>query len=274
MEEKKVFISYSQKDSLFAERLTNRLFEEGIEIWYDKIDINPGENWQERINDGINKASILLFIISNDSLKSTWTTYEARNFISKGKKIIPLLIGDVNTETIPHFLSKLQYIDFKGTFNTAFDKLIKALGKENVFKSNNKTNPVSKNKGYVFINYCKEDRDFLVGLKEFLKVNNYAYWEYTESKRDYHRYLFLDIEDAILNAVATLSVLSESWKQSKWALREYFFSEEIKKPIFLLKAKPTPPILVIAGLPFIDFTSNPTDGFLELKSELQRKNFN
>jgi hypothetical protein len=266
---KKVYISYSQKDSLFVEVLTSRLAESGINIWYDKSEINPGENWQERINEGIKNAKVLLFIISKDSIKSVWTAYEAKKFISQGRKVIPLIKDDV--EEIPAFISQIQYIDFRNNFEYGFDLLMNALVKENIPKSFNVAKPIQKNKGYVFLSYCNEDSDFTSELKDFLKTNSYGFWDYKVSKIDYHRHLFFELEDKIINAVATLSILSEFWKQSKWSLKEYFFSEEVGTPIILLKAKTIPPTLVISGLPFIDFTIDKLDGFEKLKGELQRK---
>ena len=74
----------------------------------------------------------------------------------------------------------------------------------------------------------------------------------------------------IKEAAATLSVLSEAWKRSQWALKEYFFSEETGTPVFLLKAKTLGPTLAIAGMPYIDFTSDDR-GFEKLHRELRRK---
>lgn len=81
----------------------------------------------------------------------------------------------------------------------------------------------------------------------------------------------LELEGVIIDAAATLSVLSEDWKRSRWTVREYFFSEEVKTPVFLLKAKEMSPTLAIAGLTFIDFTKSNEDGYKKLDRELKRK---
>jgi hypothetical protein len=74
----------------------------------------------------------------------------------------------------------------------------------------------------------------------------------------------------ISGAVATVSVLSEAWKVSTWSLRELFFSQEIGKPVFLLKAKPISPTLAISGFPYIDFTKSRQQAFVRLAKELER----
>lgn len=105
----------------------------------------------------------------------------------------------------------------------------------------------------------------------FLKEHGYAYWDYEESDRDYHSQFFLELESVIIEASATLSVLSESWKRSPWALKEFFFSQEVDTPVFLLKAKALGPTLAIAGMTYIDFNKDTNKGYQKLHKELKRK---
>ena len=125
-------------------------------------------------------------------------------------------------------------------------------------------------KGYVFLSYAEEDADFLTKLRAFFGERGYAYWEFETSDRDYQKRIDLELEGVISSAVATVSVLSEAWKASTWSLRELFFSQEIGKPVFLLKAKPISPTLAIAGFPYIDFTKNGQQAFTRLAKELER----
>ncbi len=105
----------------------------------------------------------------------------------------------------------------------------------------------------------------------FLERRGYGFWDYAKSDRDYHTQLFLELEMAIKEASAVLSILSPHWKRSKWTIREYLYAEEIGSPIFLLKAKEMEPTLVIAGIPYIDFVGNTESGLLKLDKELNRK---
>jgi hypothetical protein len=56
-----------------------------------------------------------------------------------------------------------------------------------------------------------------------------------------------------------------------WAPREYFFSQEVGTPVFLLRAKPIAPTLAIAGYPYIDFIADLARGYEKLERELKRK---
>jgi len=125
-------------------------------------------------------------------------------------------------------------------------------------------------KGYVFLRYAEEGADFLAKLRALFGERGYAYWEFESSDRDYQKRIDLELEGVISSAVATVSVLSEAWKASTWSLRELFFSQEIGKPVFLLKAKPISPTLAIAGFPYIDFTKDNLEAFSRLAKELTR----
>jgi hypothetical protein len=180
------------------------------------------------------------------------------------------MLEETDYEDIPENIRDLQWIDFSSSFSKGMSTLLKALqdtprSKEIIQK------PKTKSKGYAFISYAEEDTDFVKPLKEFLKNRGYAFWDYQESDRDYHKQLFLELEGVIIEASTTLSVLSESWKKSPWTVKEYFFSEEVNTPVFLLKAKQMSPTLAIAGMPYIDFTNNTQKGYQKLDKELKRK---
>ena len=45
----KVFISYSSKDEALATKIVESLEEAGLDAWYKKREILPGDNWAEKI---------------------------------------------------------------------------------------------------------------------------------------------------------------------------------------------------------------------------------
>ena len=108
-------------------------------------------------------------------------------------------------------------------------------------------------------------------MRDFLEDRGYAYWDYQDSERNYQTQLPSELEGVMLNAAATICVLSPAWKESKWTQRELAFSEEIGVPVFLAKAREIGPTLAIAGKLYIDFTLNEEAGFAKLDNELRRK---
>jgi hypothetical protein len=265
-----VFISYSQKDKDFVERLKSNLQMAGLRVWMDVEQIAAGSNWQKAIEHGLEQASVLLYVSSMHSIDSLWIAREIEAYRSSERKVIPIVIDDVGARNMPSELAKIQWVDFRQDYAVAFDSLkaglIAIVGEGEAIKARPK-----KIKGYVFLSYAEEDSEFLVKLRRFLKDHGYAYWDYEESDRDYQAQLFLELEGVISEAAASLSILSPSWKRSQWTVKEYLFSEEINTPVFLLKAKELGPTIVIAGMPYIDFTKDTQRGFEKLARELQRK---
>src|SRR5919199_577109 len=86
------FISYGRADSLaFGRKLYARLKEQGLNIWFDQNDIPLGVDFQNQIDDGIEKADNFLFIIAPHSINSPYCGKEIELAIRRNKRIIPLL---------------------------------------------------------------------------------------------------------------------------------------------------------------------------------------
>ena len=86
------FISYGRADSLgFGRKLYERLRQEGLNIWFDQNDIPLGVDFQNQIDDGIEKADNFLFIIAPHSINSPYCAKEIELAIRRNKRIIPLL---------------------------------------------------------------------------------------------------------------------------------------------------------------------------------------
>ena len=265
-----VFISYSRRDKEFVERLGSDLRAMGFTPWLDVENITPGSNWQAAIVEAVGSAAAFIYVISREALRSAFMSTELAHFAARGKPVIPVIIEDVDVAELPPALAALQWADFRDAYESGMASLARALSA--VPRADNPVPAVRpQSKGYVFLSYAEEDADFAGELKVFLRDHGYAYWDYEESDRDYHCQLFLELEGVILEAAATLSVLSESWKRSEWAVKEFFFSQEAGIPVFLLRAKRMGPTLAVAGLMFVDFTVDRSDGFKKLDRELARK---
>jgi hypothetical protein len=268
-----VFVSYSRRDADFVSRLTDDLHRFGIQVWRDVEQISAGADWQEVIGQAVKGANVQLFVASSNSLSSEWIRHELAAFLSQAKPVIPIVLDEAGAASLPLELRQIQWVDFRGGYDQhkvkSLASSLLALGIPK--QSRPIAPPGKKSEGYVFISYAEEDADFVAELKGFLAARNYAYWDYDESARNYHTQFFRELEGVIQEAVATLSVLSEAWKLSRWTIREYFFSEDAGIPVFLLRAKPLGPTLAIAGTPYIDFVGDRARGFEKLEKELRRK---
>jgi len=266
-----VFISYARHDSHKVDKIVSFLEAKGIRIWRDTNQIQPGQDWSAAIGKALEKASVFVFVSSVNSAHSEWMRDELGAVVSRSDRlIIPVILDEKGASSLPLYLSTRQWIDLRSEEEQNLINLYEAIARvvRPSFESQ-KSGAITK--GYVFISYSVDDREFLEGLKKILFLNKYGYWDFHESKRDYQTQFHLELEGIIRESSAVLCVISPSWKRSRWAPREYLFSEDIRKPIFLLKAKPLEPTLLIAGSSFIDFTENSEHGYDELNRELQAR---
>src|SRR6187401_1891858 len=98
---KQLFISYSRKDTEFTRHLTERFEADGLEAWVDWQDIPPSIDWMKEIQKGIEDANVFVYLISPDSISSTVCIQELQHAVLNGKRIIPIIIRDIDVRLVP-----------------------------------------------------------------------------------------------------------------------------------------------------------------------------
>ncbi|TAF04281.1 MAG: TIR domain-containing protein [Nostocales cyanobacterium] len=107
-----VFLSYSEKERSFMEKLAKTLMRESFTVWTNKTDIKSGADFVEAIYRGIEEADNFVILMSRASLASEYCQQEYSSALSLNKRIIPLLIEDIDVNLIPSELASLQFINF------------------------------------------------------------------------------------------------------------------------------------------------------------------
>jgi len=125
----KVFLSYSRKDSAFAQELLAALELLGFDAYLDKEDIAPGEPWEERLGNLISLADTVVFVISPNSLSSKHCTWEVEQTARAAKRLVPVILTPVADADVPERLRKLNYVFFNQgqSFSKGLGELARAL---------------------------------------------------------------------------------------------------------------------------------------------------
>ena len=125
----KVFISYSRRDQAFADDLACGLRACGLEPYLDKLDIAPGEAWEQRLGGLILQADSVVFVLSPDFLSSTHCTWESDEAQRLAKRLVPVIWRPVEGAAVPAPLRPLNYIFFSGesSFAKGLEDLARAL---------------------------------------------------------------------------------------------------------------------------------------------------
>jgi len=124
-----LFISYSRRDAEFARKLTKAFEGQNLDFWIDWEGIPPTVDWWQEIEKGIEEADIFVFLLSPDSVKSKVCRQEIEHAGRNGKRLIPLVVRDIEADESPSELGHLNWIFVRETddFDIAFDKLITAI---------------------------------------------------------------------------------------------------------------------------------------------------
>lgn len=113
---KDVFISYSSEDYSFVSRINDGLRQRGLDTFFDKSDLQPGENWLNQLNEKLALSRVTVIFFTRRALESPWVRFESqkalkRVVLDKTRHVIPVLLEDVKASELPHFLELQQALD-------------------------------------------------------------------------------------------------------------------------------------------------------------------
>ncbi|MFL6334657.1 MAG: COR domain-containing protein [Pyrinomonadaceae bacterium] len=112
----RVFISYSHRDEPFRKELETHLKilqQRGlIDVWSDR-DIDAGDDWRQRIDDNLERADIVLLLVSADFNASDYCRErEMRRALEREQSgealVVPVIVRDANLSGAPY--ARLQYL--------------------------------------------------------------------------------------------------------------------------------------------------------------------
>ena len=104
----KLFVSYSRKDSVIAHKLIEAFKSIEQDVWVDWESIPPAVDWLEQIFRGIETADAFIFIVSPDSIASEVCNVEIGRAALNNKRIIPIVIRDVNPKDSNEIIRKIK----------------------------------------------------------------------------------------------------------------------------------------------------------------------
>jgi SAM-dependent methyltransferase len=102
-----VFISYSRQDGDAAARLASALVSAGVDVWFDRQAIRPGDPWTQVILRGIQNCSLFIPIVSANTQREDrsrayfWREWNTADDLALGMKpgevfILPVVIDDTD----------------------------------------------------------------------------------------------------------------------------------------------------------------------------------
>ena len=99
-----VFISYSHKDLVFADRLAPVIEAAGYEVLLDRHDLHYGAKWKDELSDFVRQAEIIVFVVSPNSVSSQYCMSELDQARNLNKRIISIVLRQVPPEKLPEYI--------------------------------------------------------------------------------------------------------------------------------------------------------------------------
>lgn len=117
----KIFISHSYKDKKVAKILTKELSGLGYNTCDLYQDISSGIEVNKVVKNALDESNVVIALVSSNWLDSQNSLIEFGYARAKGKKIIPVLIDDINT--MPIEIGGLKNIKWKDFDKNIFNKV-------------------------------------------------------------------------------------------------------------------------------------------------------
>lgn len=106
------YICFSYQDGrVYAERLIQELLKYSVQVLTPKVEISPGSRWVDALQDILNRADVMIFVVTPDALNSKWVSDEVQYFEKRKGRIIPIVFGDtISLISVPIFLNDIQWL--------------------------------------------------------------------------------------------------------------------------------------------------------------------
>ncbi len=132
MQAPKVFLSHASEDKQrFVVSFATALRERGIDVWFDKWEILPGDSLVDKLfEEGLKEAEAVLIVISAVSITKPWVRKELNaavvNQITRQTKVIPVVLDNAE---VPEALRSLVWepIPDLNDYGAQLDRVVDAI---------------------------------------------------------------------------------------------------------------------------------------------------
>jgi formylglycine-generating enzyme required for sulfatase activity len=115
----KIFLSYASGDRSLAEPILFALRAQDHEVFFDRSDLPPGEEFHARIRQAIEASDLLIFLMSPDSVgedKYTLSELEIaqKRWAHPAGKVLPVMLRPIALDAVPAYLKAVTILDPAG----------------------------------------------------------------------------------------------------------------------------------------------------------------
>jgi formylglycine-generating enzyme required for sulfatase activity len=120
----RVFLSYSSQDRASVEPIYWALRAQRHKVFFDRTDLPPGEEYDIRIRQAIERSHLFVFLASSESLEPGSYTLTELGIAQKiwqhpNGKLLPVLLHPVGLERIPAYVKSVTLLEPEGNVPAA-----------------------------------------------------------------------------------------------------------------------------------------------------------
>lgn len=112
----KVFICYSRTDTDVTDQVVERLMSKGFEVLIDRRNLAFGRKWLRELGGLIEQSDTIIWMVSDASINSRWCRWELGQTTAMSKRLVPIRLEDIDSDTIPEKLGEVHFLPASGTF--------------------------------------------------------------------------------------------------------------------------------------------------------------
>ncbi len=115
-----VFLSYRSAELDFALRLGVDLKNAGVNLWMDRLDVQPGDDWKRTLQAALTDSAAIIPVLSPAYVASEYCRHELTRMHHMGRLIVPVVLHPVvDTEWLLE-IEQEPYIDFSLSRDSLF----------------------------------------------------------------------------------------------------------------------------------------------------------
>lgn len=120
----KIFLSYASQDRAYADAVRHALAAQDHDVFFDREDLAPGEAFDARIRDAIQRSDLFIVLLSPNTLDAgSYTLNEIALAQSKWSnpsgRVLPVLLERLPLDSIPAYLKAVTLLETPGNVPAA-----------------------------------------------------------------------------------------------------------------------------------------------------------
>lgn len=108
------YLFYHNADVAFALQLATDLRNRGVELFLDRLDVFPDQDWNEVCSRALTACSVLVIALTSECIQTPSARNTLKRMTELGRPIIPIMLGALASEDYPAGVDYSQSIAMQG----------------------------------------------------------------------------------------------------------------------------------------------------------------